>query len=192
MSRYTVLVLASTGKISAIQAGQGTWGSKECPPVFELIETDITPEVAEWLLKFGGYNFDTKEFVHRDTGEIFNEQTDLIESKIYDTQLTRNDGLAEGLGSESLTKSCDFLRASHIGEHEDDRIYWIRRFYPLRKEKGVMALIQAARSGLYADARAAFDALDEEIKTKILNSGDVEDKSYMEWFGLTELEVTTR
>ena len=184
--KFTALVVARTGKVSAVQPGKGTWGKKECPPIFELVELEATPEEAEWFKQRGRYQ--DGKFVDREDGQPFDEKTDVIEDETYDENLQRCEQLATGLNNGAIPElPCHFLRAGHLGKEVDDRVYWLRRFFPFRKEKGVKALLKAVKKGLYPDTREAFRAMDEETQNKLLENMSPEDRMYMEWLGKTEV-----
>jgi hypothetical protein len=179
VNKYTVLVLQKTGKISAIQNGKGRWGKKECPPVFQLVEIETTPEGVEWLLEHGYY--DGSQFVDKDDESPFNLATDVIEDTVFNLDYTRQEELAIRLGTTGDDQSCKFLLAKHLPADIPNRTYWFKRIYPLRKEPGVKALLKAIIGGLYPDTCDAFHAMDKVTQEKILNSGTTEDRMYLEW-----------
>jgi hypothetical protein len=180
MAQYTALILAHTGEISAIQSGQGTWGRKECPPVFELVETDLTSEDMEWLKENGRYDLERKVFVHQDTEEVFEPAIDIIEVGEFDQDMTESNELAKTLngGQAPVKPACEFLYPE-LPEDVNGRIHWFKLMYPFRRQTGVREFLRVARGGLFPDVRRAFLAI--PTHQDILAVLPKSDREWMKW-----------
>ncbi len=191
MAKYTFLVVArqrnatsaSLGKISAFQKEDGVWGSKEILPNFDKIIFDGTREEVNFVYRVCSYDFSKQSFIHKDSGDLFNADTDVITNITdYSGGNERDKQLAKQLTGINTISPCSVLRAGHRGEFgNDERSYWIRLYYPFRKLSGVKVLVEAAKYGVYADCRKAFLALDKTTQQVIFDNSSDDDKEYFRW-----------
>jgi len=176
------------GKISAVQKVPAEWGRKEKPPTFIHVPLLATPEEVQWLRANGVYDFDRKTFQHKETGEDFDSEHDIVEDAEYNQDLERCRALAIRLngGVEPVGDPCTFLRAKHLPDGKDDRRHFMELFWPHRKRPGVRALLKAAKRGLYPDSREAFLALSPDVQAAILATLPRADALYLRWICLGE------
>ncbi len=197
MANYTFLVIGrdrgdKTGKISNMQKGGGKWGKKEVAPRFERIRFDGSHDEANWIFRCCKYDFAKEAFVHQDDPTIeFDRVCDVVPKKTdfggKEKKHAKDKALAELLTNTVVTIPCSTLRAGHAGEFgNDERSYWVKLYWPFRKQPGVKTLIEAAKYGVYSDCRAAFRELSKTTQDAILAAGSQEDKSYLRWLYLAE------
>jgi hypothetical protein len=185
---YVVLVLMREGfrgDISDIKPSTAAFGKKECPPTYTKVDFFGTPKEAVWLRSNARYDFDAESFVHKATGDVCDFNEDIIEDESYDDNANRCRILARQLnnGNDVQINPCRFLRAKHVSLESDDRVHFLRVFYPFRKRSGVKRLLKAVKKGLYPDIRESFRALDVSIQREIIQSCNNEDREYIIWLG---------
>jgi hypothetical protein len=196
---YTVLLCMrgpTPGEVSAVQLGDGEWGRKEGPPVFRRVKITATEAEIAWLQMNGQYDPQSRTFKHKETGEAFDSDYDIVADEDFDQNLFRCRQLAIELngGVKPVGTACDFLRAKHIPRDEDDRRHFMRLFWPHRRLPGVMALLKAAKRGLYPDLQAALRAIDRDTVRTILGSWGAQDREYFLWMrntGAADVDYTT-
>lgn len=184
--RYTLLVVnrgPTPGTVSAAQIGRGTWGRKEGPPTFRLVPIMATEEEIQWLRQHGRYDPGAARFRDKATGEPFDPAVDIVEATDFDQDLERCRLLAIELngGRKPPGPPCQFLRPRYLAADEDERQHFLRLFWPHRRLPGVLALLRAAKRGLFPDVRAGLRALPEATATAILESWPEADREYFLW-----------
>ena len=192
MALHTFLVVGKdrgdfSGEITHVQEGKGKWGKKEVPPAFEFIEFNGTREEVNWIFRCCRWSFYHGVFVHKDNPNTFFDRVYdvVVHTKDFGNANAKNQkdkALAKLLTNVTPITACSVLRASHAGEFgNDERSYWVKHYWPFRKEEGVKGLIEAAKYGVYADCRAAFRKLNKGVQDQILSSGSERDRKYLRW-----------
>jgi len=183
---YTMLVCmrgTTPGKVSAAQSGDGVWGRKEVPPVFQRVKITATKAEIEWLQENGQYDPRTKTFKHKGTGDDYDPDFDIIDDAEFDQSQEREDQLAMELnyGQIPIVGSCVYLRPRHLEDNNEGRFHFLRAFYPHRKLPGVKQLLRIVKRGLHLDLREGLLALSGDVRTAVLRDLSSEDGRYLRW-----------
>jgi hypothetical protein len=183
---YTALVCmrcTTPGNVSAVQPGDGVWGRKEVPPVFQRVRVTATKPEIEWLRENGQYDPRARAFKHKGTGDDFDPEFDVVGDEEFDLSPERERRLAVKLngGVEPAEEPCLYLRPRHLGDNNDGRFHFLRAFYPHRKLPGVKRLLRIVKRGLHLDLREGLLSLSDDVLTVVLRDLSPEDKIYLVW-----------
>ena len=63
----------------------------------------------------------------------------------------------------------------------DERIYWLKIFYPYRNDTGMIDVLKSIKYGFHVDVRDSFLVLNIDIRNKILSSMYINDSIYFKW-----------
>jgi hypothetical protein len=180
MMLYEFLVIAEErpgevnkkGRISHFKLAGGEWGSKEVPPRFNIITYDCTEKEAKHIFHNCKYSFTNSEFIYKKLaiGDTFEKADVLInDNAYYKTEgETKNNTLAKILNNNvSVADSCGFL-TNFLSENIDNpRKYWYEKFFTLRKEEGVIEIMNIASCGYWGQLFEAINNLELSVKDKI-------------------------
>lgn len=183
---YTALVCmrgSTPGKVSHFQLGDGVWGRKEVPPVFQRVKITATKAEIEWLRENGQYNPLTETFKHKGTGDDFDPEYDIVADAEFDLSPERERQLAVELngGVEPAEDPCSYLRPRHLEDNDEGRFHFLRAFYPHRKLAGVKHLLRVVKRGLHLDLREGLLSLSVDVRMTVLRDLSPEDRRYLLW-----------
>ena len=179
MPRYTLLVLSKDGSISSCQEGDGNWGRKECPPVFDRVSVTLTKQQLDWAMSHCTFDIDSGHFqfegVRFDFDDIptGSEREDDAELRLKDQALELE------LFGNNMAHPCLSLAARHA--KTEAWMYWFETLYRFRwRDWFSEDLLEALKRGCYADLRSALKALPGSAWSMI-DTLDEKDSNYLRW-----------
>jgi len=183
MPDYTVLVLNEgplRGKPSSFQEGSGTWGRKEVEPKFVKIEYRGSLAGVRHLLQNCTYDAAARQWKRRDSGEQYNEATDVINRESdFSNGPQRDRQLCLNIIPSPTGNDCDDLLPPFLRDESEMRDYWTERWYPLRRMAGMKKLLETAYYGTYADTREAMRSLTVRQRDNIFAELSDEEVRYL-------------
>ena len=174
-----ILVQKKEGEIIAVREKGWRWGTKEVPPLFEIVEINCTDDEAKHIEEKCKYDKKDKLFKDKEDDKAY-AKSDIVEKITYTDGDTRSQEYADTLAGTPIENPCSYLSCSHLDGTEDEgdawyRLYWTKLMYKLRREPGIMDLLKTIKYGFYPDIFLAIQNLPLETKQKIADNVTDED-----------------